>query len=136
MFDTLKKDPKTFILFILAIMIGVLGLIGCMLYLTMMTRHETEGWHFAFGITGIFFLVIMFWLIVKVIVHVSALQTKHDWKEEREEAIEKERYQLERTQMEVVSKWLEKKEVFTPEELTELARIEQHVLQKKSGEQP
>jgi uncharacterized membrane protein len=124
MLDSLKDDPKTYIILILALMLGILGLEVGALYITAITKHEEEGWHIISALVGGFFLVVLFFLIVDVIVHVSKLKTKHDWKEEREEAIEKERYKMETARIEVMLEKLKGHEELEPAELEHLKRIE------------
>lgn len=127
MLDDLKEnDPKTYIIISIVFVIVIIGGIGCMLYLTAMTKYE--GYHIAFAIAGgvgIFFAVM--WLI-SIIGKVSGLKTDIDWIKRRMKITEN-------TKLEIILEKMKGKEPLEAEEFKLIKELENDILnQQKQGE--
>jgi hypothetical protein len=119
------EDPKTYIIVSIVFVILIMGGVGCMLYLTAMTKYE--GYHIIFAIAGGVLLFLgMLWLI-NIIKSVSSLKTDADWLKRRIKLTEN-------AKLEIILEKMKKEEPLDPSELKLIKNLEADILEPKQGE--
>lgn len=115
-----EDDPKTYIIVSIVFVILIMGGVGCMLYLTAMTKYE--GYHIIFAISGGVLLFLgMLWLI-SIIGKVSGIKTDVDWAKHKIKIAEN-------TKLEIILEKIKRKEPLEAEELKLVKDLESDIIQ-------